>query len=423
MNRAKIADFAATGDWNGLLNVPASVKNAGSPDLSNVTWSGVSKGYVYWNGSRFVPSSISVPPAGTTFTIQDQPGTAVRRRPPGYPGSAFENVFARYVHNVKEYGAAGDGGTDDLQAFNSAIYAINSAGGGALYIPASAYYLTAALDLLQVPCVIYGDGIGVTRLICNGNNCLSLYGDNSFTVAALSMENAVSGVLCEGGALYVNDIAVEATSRCLDLLNVTKGRISGIYGVSAGTGAVGVYGSANQLSIDAISLLGVGTSWSYGLYLTSGTGLIIDGVYANGVTNNAIYAGTGVRYSRITNITAANVLGSSVVNDLGTGNYVNEIHGIGGNTDTRYDSRKELFKKLSFAPGGIQPGWGFYDSFTLEGAALGDQAVLGVPSSLPPGVFTEARTNGIDSAFIGLINIGTSVVFIGTSTWGLRVFN
>ena len=43
--------------------------------------------------------------------------------------------------NVLDFGATGDGSTDDTPAFNSAITAMYAAGRSQLYIPAGTYYL------------------------------------------------------------------------------------------------------------------------------------------------------------------------------------------------------------------------------------------------------------------------------------------
>ena len=60
--------------------------------------------------------------------------------------------------NVLDYGATGDGSTDDTTAINSAIAALNGLGGGVLYFPAATYKCTAALTTITVPCLIRGDG-------------------------------------------------------------------------------------------------------------------------------------------------------------------------------------------------------------------------------------------------------------------------
>lgn len=58
--------------------------------------------------------------------------------------------------NVKDFGATGNGVTDDLAAFQAAAAAIPAAG-AALYIPAGRYVLSAAVTIAN-PARIYGDG-------------------------------------------------------------------------------------------------------------------------------------------------------------------------------------------------------------------------------------------------------------------------
>ncbi|WP_405991111.1 glycosyl hydrolase family 28-related protein [Streptomyces sp. NBC_00986] len=48
--------------------------------------------------------------------------------------------------NIRDYGAAGDGITDDAPAIQAAIAAASTAGGGTLYVPAGRYTLGAALN-------------------------------------------------------------------------------------------------------------------------------------------------------------------------------------------------------------------------------------------------------------------------------------
>src|SRR4051794_31158612 len=49
------------------------------------------------------------------------------------------------VFNVKDYGAVGDGTTNDGVAINLAITALNAAAGGVLYFPHGTYYITGRL--------------------------------------------------------------------------------------------------------------------------------------------------------------------------------------------------------------------------------------------------------------------------------------
>lgn len=50
------------------------------------------------------------------------------------------------VWNVKDYGALGNGMTDDALAIQNTINACNSAGGGTVYFPNGIYYISGALD-------------------------------------------------------------------------------------------------------------------------------------------------------------------------------------------------------------------------------------------------------------------------------------
>lgn len=65
--------------------------------------------------------------------------------------------------NVRDFGAAGDGQTDDTQAFFAAVDAVNTFGGGTIYIPSGTYILRQSIWLLSNT-TVYGDGIGATVL-------------------------------------------------------------------------------------------------------------------------------------------------------------------------------------------------------------------------------------------------------------------
>ncbi len=64
------------------------------------------------------------------------------------------------VYNVKDYGATGDGATDDTSAINSAIAAANSAAGGIVFFPLGTYIVSSPLTTPVSYVVIKGDGMG-----------------------------------------------------------------------------------------------------------------------------------------------------------------------------------------------------------------------------------------------------------------------
>jgi hypothetical protein len=77
---------------------------------------------------------------------------------PGIPGGIPE---VEVVANVKEYGALGDGVTDDAAAFQKAIDAVDE---GAVLIPAGDYVLKNGLAINK-GVVLRGEGADKTRLL------------------------------------------------------------------------------------------------------------------------------------------------------------------------------------------------------------------------------------------------------------------
>jgi polygalacturonase len=57
------------------------------------------------------------------------------------------NISAQKVFNVKDFGAIGDGKTDDAISIQKAIDACNTAGGGQVLFPASHIFLASPFNL------------------------------------------------------------------------------------------------------------------------------------------------------------------------------------------------------------------------------------------------------------------------------------
>jgi hypothetical protein len=68
------------------------------------------------------------------------------------------------VYNVRDYGAIGDGTTDDTAAIQAALDAAGAAGGGKVYLPAGQYRHGPLLYEYVAPLAIVGDGMNVTKL-------------------------------------------------------------------------------------------------------------------------------------------------------------------------------------------------------------------------------------------------------------------
>jgi len=66
-----------------------------------------------------------------------------------YPGHINElrEAVQQISYNVKNYGAIGDGTTDDTTAIQACITAVNTAGGGTVFFPAGSYNVTSSITL------------------------------------------------------------------------------------------------------------------------------------------------------------------------------------------------------------------------------------------------------------------------------------
>lgn len=92
------------------------------------------------------------------------------------------------VFNVKDYGAKGDGVTDDTAAFNAAITAVTAAGGGTIYVPYGTYVISTGL---VIPSGVIMAGVGklsVLSFTAVSGACLTI----GTSLSALNYKNRVS---------------------------------------------------------------------------------------------------------------------------------------------------------------------------------------------------------------------------------------
>lgn len=111
-------------------------------------------------------------PAGG-FTPKTTLGYARRRYPDGTTGPTTQDVFYRDVFNVKDYGATGDGATDDTASITACFNAANASAAPTfvtIYFPAGQYIVSAGLPKLtnaNFSAQVKGDGPMGTQLRIN----------------------------------------------------------------------------------------------------------------------------------------------------------------------------------------------------------------------------------------------------------------
>ena len=154
------------------------------------------------------------------------------------------------IYNVIDYGAVGDGVTDDTAAFTAAMADVNTTG-GVLWIPQGSYVLNAPITITHHGVHIMGASKNSTYLFIdsdvNAIECIGGAGANisSPYVENLSIENRT-------GASTKSAIYFEYTSNCLidkvitnhfaigvNLSHSGNGKVTNVFTVSDISGAIG----------------------------------------------------------------------------------------------------------------------------------------------------------------------------------------
>jgi hypothetical protein len=118
--------------------------------------------------------------------------------------------------NVADYGAVGDGHTDDFSAFNAALQNVTSTG-GTLFVPPGQFALSAPLVLTGNGISIVGAGSHPSTCVDRGSSLLSLTSNSTLVVFESCSSCALSGVLlshASPGGMYedkVQRLPIQAT--------------------------------------------------------------------------------------------------------------------------------------------------------------------------------------------------------------------
>lgn len=118
---------------------------------------------------------------------------------PPYPSSVDPGRYTSYTANIKDFGAIGDGISDDTNAITNAINYVNSNGGGNVIFPAGTYITSTQLLYSKVH--LQGAGIEATIIkLKSGSNAdllkgsINGYGATFINVAAANASGSTGGI-------------------------------------------------------------------------------------------------------------------------------------------------------------------------------------------------------------------------------------
>lgn len=205
---------------------------------------------------------------------------------------------ARDILNVKDFGAKGDGSTDDTAAIQAAIDYAVAAGRRSVYFPAGTYIVTSPLHA-QVETGTttvggstksrYAYGMGLTlRGEQVGKTVLRKTGQATYTIPANNNINGGSTVDTtlffggtEGTGLYVSDLSIEnaSTGECCAIYATRARCVLERLNVCTNSHGIYLYGWLNNLTDIII------TAKEKGLWVANATSTVCNKVFAAGCNN------------------------------------------------------------------------------------------------------------------------------------------
>lgn len=228
---------------------------------------------------------------------------------------------ARDVLNVKDFGAKGDGSTDDTAAIQAAIDYAVAAGRRSVYFPAGTYIVTSPLHA-QVETGTttvggstksrYAYGMGLTlRGEQVGKTVLRKTGQATYTIPANNNINGGSTVDTtlffggtEGTGLYVSDLSIEnaSTGECYAIYATRARCVLERLNVCTNSHGIYLYGWLNNLTDIII------TAKEKGLWVANATSTVCNKVFVAGC-NNPYYL-VSTHYSTLISCCADNCTGN-----------------------------------------------------------------------------------------------------------------
>lgn len=261
---------------------------------------------------RRVVQTVVAATAGALAGSQLTPDAAHAEDYPSYPnGSGSATVVPRpLVHDLRDYGGVADGTTDNVAAFNAAVAAAVTAGGGTVAIASGVWRFNGTL-VVPPTVSVAGAGRGITRagsatalLFAAGVTGISITGNGS-SVRDLWVESldggatsTADGLALKASRVLVENVAVYRFGRSGIRIDTTDGsnanRATLIHvrvDLCAGDGMYLAGSDANAISVSAADIVRNG---GYGIRNISGSKNWFDQIhFASNALGLAFESGNG----------------------------------------------------------------------------------------------------------------------------------
>jgi hypothetical protein len=179
---------------------------------------------------------------GTDFLYKESSGATAR---------SYTTVLGELIVSVKDFGAVGDGTTDDTVAIQAASDRVESRGGGWVYFPKGTYKITSAISVDTVGVSFRGAGRGVSVLknFSTTGNAISINVgsavDSKITLIDLGITaNTTSSgkaiVVTNGDRIRIQSCSVALHRTGIDVSAVSEAQLDGCMVVSTDDNAAAV---------------------------------------------------------------------------------------------------------------------------------------------------------------------------------------
>lgn len=242
----------------------------------------------------------------------------------------------KYTYNVKDYGALGDGATDDTSAINDAITACNAAGGGIVTIPEGTYIIGSGGVVLKSNVILRGVGYSSSLKLKDATTANVIYypgsqisragieylqvdGNKSGQSNGVDLEQY--GVAVNGSDCWMDHVWIHDTQRSATFLTGPRWDISHVYVKDAGKAGAGgsIIGRSGIVLGDSVATTSsrvhdcfVDTVLEHGIKLYDGT--------TDSSVENCLVTGSGDR--------GIYIEGGDSVSVIGNQCYSNAVCGI-----------------------------------------------------------------------------------------------